>query len=200
MKYLFSSNFCRSVLIEKLLQERMPEDVVLYAFCDFRNQRSVDPVVILTTFLSEMLATYPCNISPDFDDLVDAEKKGRKPPQTVARLVPLIRKAAQQFRRTSIVLDGLDECEKREPLLELLPNLVSDNGFNVFVASRIEQDIREAFHFAKTISLQMEWLHVRHDIVHHINRELRRRPQLARLSEEMQGTIRETLSSKASGM
>lgn len=173
---------------------------MLYAFCDFRNQRSVDPVAILATFLSELLRTYPCSITPDFDDLVDAEKKGRDPPQTVARLVPLIRKAAKRFRRTSIVLDGLDECEEREPLLELLPTFASDSGFNVFVASRTEQDIREAFSFADAVSLQTELGHVSHDILRHINRELQRRPQLARLSAEMQTTIRETLSSKASGM
>lgn len=200
MKYLFSSNFGRSVLVEHLLRERVRDDAVLYAFCDFRNHRSVDPVAILTTFLSEMLFTYPCSITPDFDDLVDAEKKGRKPPQSVSRLVPLIRKAAKRFRRASIILDGLDECQKREPLLELLPTLSSDDGFHVFVASRKEQDIREAFDFAGTTSLQTEWLNVQHDIIHHINCELQRRPQLARLNEDVQGIIRETLSSKAAGM
>jgi hypothetical protein len=114
--------------------------------------------------------------------------------------VPLIRRAARRFRRTSIVLDGLDECENREPLLELLPTPTSEDGLYVFVASRTEQDIREAFHFADTVSLQAEWLSVDNDIGQHIDRELQRRPQLARLSQDIQKTIRDTLSSKAAGM
>ncbi|KAJ6570368.1 hypothetical protein B0H10DRAFT_1964734 [Mycena sp. CBHHK59/15] len=81
------------------------------------------------------------------------------------------------------VLGDLSKCE---PLLELVPTLASDNGFHVFVASHTEQDIQEAFGFLETILLQIEWL--------------QHRPHLARLSEEMQGIIRETLSNKASGM
>ncbi|KAJ7725556.1 hypothetical protein B0H16DRAFT_1895070 [Mycena metata] len=67
-----------SVLVEHLVQEQGPEEAVLYAFCDFRNPKSVDPVVILRTFLSELLLAYPCSIADDFADLVDAEKKKRQ--------------------------------------------------------------------------------------------------------------------------
>ncbi|KAF7347065.1 ANK-REP-REGION domain-containing protein [Mycena venus] len=188
-----------SVLVEHLVQEQGPEEAVLYAFCDFRNPKSVDPVVILRTFLSELLLAYPCSITDDFPDLVGAENKKRQPPQTVPRLVLLIRKAAQRFRRTWIVIDGLDECDKRWPLLQFLPTLVAEDTFNVFVASRPEQDIREAFHSASVISLQTELLHVHDDIIHHVKCEIARRPQLFRLSVELKGTICEAIS-KADGM
>ncbi|KAJ6581821.1 hypothetical protein B0H19DRAFT_1018794 [Mycena capillaripes] len=193
-----------AVLMDHLVKNRSPDDAVVYAFCEFRDKQSVDPVAILRTFLAELLRLYPGKITPDFDDLINDKKKGRSPPHTISHLDKLIRRAAQRFLQVHLILDGLDECENRESsgFLDLLPALVSDEdcAFKVFVASRREPDIQDAFRSAVTISLQMEQWHVYDDIVKHINGELKRRRKLARLSKKDKDEIRTTLVEKASGM
>ncbi|KAJ7821943.1 hypothetical protein B0H14DRAFT_3732865, partial [Mycena olivaceomarginata] len=191
-----------SVVIDHLMQTLAPDDVVIYAFCEFRNQQSIIPGTILRTLFSELLRAYPGAITPHFSDLVDAEGKRRSPPQTVSRIGLLIRRAAQGFNRVYLVLDGLDECDRRDrqELLKMLPTLASDDGFKVFVASRPEVDIREAFPLGDTSFLQMETgdAHVHGDIRLHINRELERRRELVRLPPKLKDEIRATLG--ASGM
>ncbi|KAJ7455528.1 hypothetical protein FB451DRAFT_1278062 [Mycena latifolia] len=191
-----------SVLMNHLVEKCTRDDAVLYAFCEFRDKQSIDPLVILRTFLSQLLRAYPGKITPDFSDLVDEERKRESPPNIISTLEALIRRAARRFLRVHIVLDGLDECEDRGSLLELLHTLVMDMAFNVCVASRPEPDIQEALSSTTTISLQMqeERAHVHQDIVHHINRELELRRELRRLPKKLKDEIRATLESKASGM
>ncbi|KAJ7906038.1 hypothetical protein B0H13DRAFT_2194496, partial [Mycena leptocephala] len=191
-----------SVLMDHLVKQCSRDDAVLYAFCEFRDKQSIDPVVILRTFASQLLRIYPGSITPDFSDLVDEERKRESPPNTISSLEALIRRAARRFERVHIVLDGLDECEDRGSLLELLHTLVEAEAFNVCIASRPEPDIQEALGSAITISLQMqeERAHVHNDIVHHITRELELRRELRRLPKKLTAEIQATLESKASGM
>ncbi|KAJ7495237.1 hypothetical protein FB451DRAFT_1477831, partial [Mycena latifolia] len=184
-----------SVLMHYLVEKCTRDDVVFYAFCEFRDKQSFGPVVILRTFVSQLLRAYPGRITLDFSDLVDKERKRESPPNTTSSLEALIRRAARRFLRVHIVLDGLDKCEDHGILLELLHTLVADEAFNVCVASRPEPDIQEALSSTITISL-----HVRNDIVHHINRELDLRRELRRLHKKLRDEIRATLESKASGM
>jgi hypothetical protein len=192
----------RSVVIDHLSHKVTDEDVVIYGFCEFRNQQSINPVAILSTLFSDLLRAYPRAIVPDFDDLVEEERKRQSPPQTVARVLELIRRAAKRFNRVYLVLDGLDECERHErsDLLEVLPTLASDDDFNVFVASHPEVDIDGASPHADTISLEIHTKDVESDIKLHIDHELQFRRELARLPEDLKDEIRLTLESKASGM
>jgi hypothetical protein len=185
-----------------LVEKCTCDDIVLYAFCEFRDKQSIDPAVLLRTFISQLLRAYPGRIIPDFSDLVDKERKRESPPNTVSSLEALIRRAAQRFLRVHIVIDGLDECENRGSLMELLHTLVTDEAFNVYVASRPEPDIQEALSSSITISLQMqeEQVHVHNDIMHHINRQLELRRELRRLPKKLTDEIRATLEIKASGM
>jgi hypothetical protein len=188
--------------MEHLVEKCTHDDIVLYAFCEFRDKQSIDPAVLLRTFISQLLRAYPGRIIPDFSDLVDKERKRESPPNTVASLGALIRRAAQRFVRVHIVFDGLDECEDRGSLIELLHTLVKDEAFNIYVASRPEPDIQEALSPFITISLQMEQerVHVHDDIVHYINRQLEVRRELRRLPKKLTDEIRATLEVKASGM
>jgi hypothetical protein len=197
-----SSGICRSVVIDHLLQTCTPDDALIYAFCEFRNQQSVIAGAILRTLFSGLLRAYPRRVTPDFDDLVEEERKRKSPPQSVARILDLIRRAAQRFNQIYLILDGLDECEGREraELLKILPILASDDGFNVFVVSRPEVDIDEAFPNVDTISLQMQTEDVHGDIKLHINHELESRRELVRLPQKLKDEIRTTLENKASGM
>ncbi|KAJ6482417.1 hypothetical protein C8R45DRAFT_1099709 [Mycena sanguinolenta] len=189
-----------SVVIDHLLQTCTSEEVVLYTFCEFRNQQSITPGAILCTLFSGLLRSYPDEISANFDDLIREERKRQSPPQTVAPLLKLIRKAIPAFKRVYLVLDGLDECDSRSELLELLPSLASDDDLHVFVASRQEEEIREAFCDATIISLGTQTEDVDGDIKLHISQELQNRRELARLPRELKEEIQATLESKASGM
>ncbi|KAF7377540.1 ANK-REP-REGION domain-containing protein [Mycena sanguinolenta] len=189
-----------SVVIDHLLQICTSEEVVLYTFCEFRNQQSTNPGSILCTLFSGLLRSYPGDISANFDDLIREERKKQSPPQTVTRLLKLMRKAIPAFKRIYLVLDGLDECDSRSELLESLPALASDNDLHVFVASRQEEEIREAFCNATIISLGTQTDEVEGDIKLHISHELKNRRELARLPRELKDEIQATLESKASGM
>ncbi|KAF8214397.1 hypothetical protein K438DRAFT_1956474 [Mycena galopus ATCC 62051] len=191
-----------SVVMEHVVEKCTHDDIVLYAFCEFRDKQIIDPAVLLRTFISQLLRAYPGQIMPDFSDLVDKERKRESPPNTVASLGALIRRATQRFARVHIVLDGMDECADRESLIELLHTLVKDEAFNVYVARRPEPDIQEALSSAITISLQMEQerAHVHDEIVHYINRQLEVRRELRRLPKKLTDEIQATLEIKANGM
>ncbi|KAF7377539.1 ANK-REP-REGION domain-containing protein [Mycena sanguinolenta] len=189
-----------SVVIDHLLQTCTSEEVVLYTFCEFRNQQSINPGAILCTLFSGLLRSYPGEISVDFDDLIREERKRQSPPQTVTRLLKLMRTAIPAFKRIYLVLDGLDECDSRSELLEFLPALASDNDLHVFVSSRQEEEIREAFCNASIISLGTQTDEVDGDIKLYISHELENRRELARLPRGLKDEIQATLESKASGM
>jgi hypothetical protein len=198
--YLSLTALIRSVVIDHLMNSQQSDEAVIYVFCDFRQPASTEIIRILRSLLAQLLPVYPGNVKNDFAELFDMQKQGKTPPSTLSRLAPLIYRAAGPYRRTFLVLDGLDECPNREPLLELLPSMMANGSFAIFLSSRIEQDIRDALSFADALSLRSEQSHIGSDIARHIEREVERRPQLTRLNAELKLKILETLSLNANGM
>ncbi|KIY69978.1 hypothetical protein CYLTODRAFT_488459 [Cylindrobasidium torrendii FP15055 ss-10] len=200
-----------SAVVKHLLQERAPDEVVLYAFCDFREPETTDPSDVLCTLLADALRWYKGRVTIDFAELIEDVKK-MKGNRSVEELIVLILKTAQRSSKTFIVIDGLDECENRlredqdytdrEAFLGFLLALASDNSINIFVASRPEHDIAIAFGNAAQISLLnlKESRLVSRDIVLHVDREVETRPKLARLSNDLKSKIRAVVSARACGM
>jgi hypothetical protein len=101
------------------------------------------------------------------------------------------------YSQVFVVIDGLDECQPREDLLELLMGLKSCN-VNLFVTSRPEVDIDRAF--VGCSYLEMESDAVNDDITAYIDFRLDEEARLNRIRPQLKDEIKSKLLEKAEGM
>ncbi|KAK4184425.1 hypothetical protein QBC35DRAFT_58000 [Podospora australis] len=127
---------------------------------------------------------YEADLQPQLDDLVGALKM----------MVP-------RFEKILVLIDAVDESQKRERLAEFLNQLATSNEyspFHIVVTSRKEVDIER--HIGQFICLSMSNSLVDRDIDTYIQGQLDTDRALKRWSEGLRSHVRETLVSKANGM
>jgi hypothetical protein len=92
--------------------------------------------------------------SEKFADLFDkiARRQGR--PSVVRDLTKLVLRATNCYKRSSIIIDGLDESSLniRGSLLDFVIQLASQENINIIVISRKEEDIYDRLKHFPTIS------------------------------------------------
>ena len=114
-----------------------------------------------------------------------------------------------QLNEIFLVIDALDECPKvqRPAILKSLRGIVNHTRHvKVFVTSRLETDIEEAFRQMKTGCVRIEARSVQRDIHHYVTQETRRLRngtdgrKLNLNNPALEDQIIETLTTKAEGM
>ncbi|KAG0691811.1 hypothetical protein DFH29DRAFT_883673 [Suillus ampliporus] len=161
-----------SAVIDKIRGDGEAEPQTLaYFYCNFRDEK--------TTIASAVLRTLACNLLREStNDWItkigereqqqsDAEehfislrklgqqyRSGEKCPTDLNFLRKLIVEASKLVPRPVLVIDALDECKDYCDLVEHLTNLADDARLRLFVTSRIEPDIRDAFRHLPTMSLK----------------------------------------------
>jgi hypothetical protein len=101
------------------------------------------------------------------------------------------------YTQVFVVIDGLDECQSREPLLELLADFKSSN-VNLFVTSRPEIDIERKF--VGCPYMEMERDAVIDDITTYIDFRLDEEHRFRRIRQQLKDEIKSKLLEKADGM
>lgn len=101
-----------------------------------------------------------------------------------------------------ILLDGVDECNPRDDLLQLIPELITDPSFekvHILATSRQYSDIERVL---KPISqpISMSNPLVDEDIKIFVVSELKNNPKFRRWRDSLIAEITETLVSRAKGM
>ena len=99
--------------------------------------------------------------------------------------IPLLRSMCQQFKRTIIVLDALDEClhEELEPLIHGLRELLSPSDWSsiqILITSRHELLIERLILPLATFQTSL-MKNIRQDIVTYVNNEIDERIRSRRL-------------------
>jgi hypothetical protein len=124
-----------------------------------------------------------------------------------AQYVPLLRSMCQQFKRTILVVDALDECleEELEPLIHSLRELLNPSNsctIQILATSRHELSIERLI--SPLVMFQISLMKgIRQDIVTYVNTEVGERIRSKRLklrNPELAEEIKNALLRNADGM
>ncbi|KAG2340434.1 hypothetical protein BDR05DRAFT_1002613 [Suillus weaverae] len=187
-----------------------------YFYCNFGDYRTTNAAAVLRSLIVQLLQQskddwitkignqQESNTEGDLDSLRDLWQQNKPYPTDLRFLRKLLVEASMLVRRQNrpavLVIDALDECEHYSDLVGHLVNLAKDAQLRLFVTSRSEPDIQDAFHNLPTISLKDSTEQMKADICAHITEQLKAQKRLSRLSDELKNTIFEKLLEKAEGM
>lgn len=115
---------------------------VLYHFCDFSNTRTTQLVSILASLLNQLLTFRPDYKFSDEDERLFDAKQQEGPLNDSAFWYDIKRMIIEVGNPFYLFIDGLDECEDRNTIIDVLVQLVNDLGAFILVASRDEVDLR----------------------------------------------------------
>lgn len=199
-----------STIIEDLKRSKTETNYqpILYFYFDFTdiNKQSLDNAI--RSLISQLYKEKE-NVRKRLDILYSSSDDGRQQP-TIESLCALFQSMVQEAGEVWVVLDALDECQKRNdyPAGGLLAWIESlrDSHMNIhlLITSRPEQDIEEAI--AKIawkeeiIPLQSDL--IQDDIRRYIEERVRHSNGLSRWHKrlDIQRNIKDTLIEKANGM
>ena len=118
-----------------------PGRVVAFFYFEFNNLQKQDPQLMLRSIVQQLLVQCIA-IPPSVDSLfAKCEQSGRLPLRS--ELLELLRHILQIFPHVYIVVDALDECNRRVELLRSLQQIAEWNleNIHVLLTSRKERDI-----------------------------------------------------------
>ena len=192
MSFFITNGTNSSSVIDRISNARYGDSTIGLAFfyCDGNNTEKQDLRYILGSLTRQLLTPG----SPHFEQLESLRKRGSPPPDV---LLATLERIASSYGQVYIVLDGLDECARREALLEALSTMEMEK-LNFFVTSRCEKDIQLAFEGKESLEIDKE--HVQIDIVTHIEWMLDNHKNLKRIVPSMKEEIKEKLAEKSAGM
>jgi hypothetical protein len=160
-----------------------------FFYCDGNYPEKQDLRYILGSLVRQLLTP----ASPHFEQLQRLRERGSMPSDVFLATLETI----ASYNRIYIVLDGLDECANREPLLEILSTLETEK-LNLFVTSRFEKDIEKAFEGKESLGVDQECVQI--DIATHIGWMLDSDKKLKCIKLDLKETIKNQLAKKSDGM
>jgi hypothetical protein len=135
-----------SNIVENLLQhcENGASMVTVYFYFDFNDTRKQDPELMLRSLLSQLLqasSKVPESIGNLFLGCGDGQQQ---PP--LHSLLQVTSQVMQHFTHVYIVLDALDECTKRQDLMDMLETVAAwqHTNMHLLMTSRKERDIESS--------------------------------------------------------
>jgi hypothetical protein len=182
--------------------DRKEPALVAYFYCDFRNPDTRDPLNLAGSLLAQICfkqKSCPASLETAFDSCqMSGSPYGRR--TNLATITDMILEVASQHRVT-IFVDGLDECEGREDILDLFRQLGTQGTLlNILVSSRDEADIREALSEFPRMRLETASACLDRDIDSYINHRLAHDRDFKWLKPYFQQIISQRLSTQAKGM
>ena len=190
-------------MIEDLETALQDDEVLVFFYCDFRNERSTSALEVMHSLLFQFLQKLDRNMvdSGDLvDELIKQKNEGASTFSNVARLARHISCAAGGFiQQPYVVIDALDECKDINELLDALIEL-NKGVVRLFVTSRPLQVIKDSFSGLPSISMDAMKFAVSTDIKLHVTRELDSHRRLRIVDATLKEEINSVLCKKADGM
>ncbi|KAH7411469.1 hypothetical protein BKA64DRAFT_704576 [Cadophora sp. MPI-SDFR-AT-0126] len=176
--------------------------LLAYFYCDFRNPETRDPLNLAGSLLAQIcfkIGSYPASLDSAFDR---CKLSGSPYDKRISLgIITEIFLEITSERCVTVLVDGLDECEKRQDILDFFQKLGTKRSYlNVLISSRDETDIREALSDFQRIRLEAVSACLNDDIDLYINHRLSHDRKFKWLKESFQQIIRHCLSTKAKGM
>ncbi|KAH7890589.1 hypothetical protein F5I97DRAFT_1973455, partial [Phlebopus sp. FC_14] len=185
-----------STIIQHLASALTSGEMISYAYCDFRAERSTHGFEVLRSLFTQMLQEVTCDWQQYFRDLLHRHAKGIPSPQDLDTLCDWLLRILKLYHRPIIVIDALDECKDYPVLIHHLVRLSKEGSCRVFVTSRPLQDISSALRELPSLLLDSKCDETLNDMKLHITMEVGSREKLVSFRDE----IIQSLLRKADGM
>lgn len=125
--------------------------------------------------------------------------KGKHPERELQRaFTDAIQRIAKFFCNVYIILDGLDEVERREELLASLRKLSSCANLNLLIVSRLERDIESQFEGKPQLLIPEDM--VRNDISSFVKYQFEHDKKLRNLKRSLKDELKRKLILQSGGM
>jgi Cdc6-like AAA superfamily ATPase len=176
---------------------------VLYYYCDFTEDASLDPSYIVSSLTHQVLVRAPLD---KFSDQLRCPYQESYPIPQLSKALVFLKTLLQDLRQVTVVMDGIDQLapDSQSIVLSVVDGLLSDSSFTtkVLITSRQEEHlIKRTLKAHKTIHLDND--NTQDDIALFVERYLnsslaKQNPLLenARLKQE----VVQALLSGANGM
>lgn len=103
-------------------------------------------------------------------------------------------------RKVILLIDALDECDKRGDILAAVASLEKAESIKMLITSRAEPEIQQELHFFAELRLENNLQAVDQDINNYINHRLESDRKLLWLNPGIKSDIIELLKYKSQGM
>ncbi|KAL8377948.1 hypothetical protein RB595_008573 [Gaeumannomyces hyphopodioides] len=188
-----------SSVIQRLqsLQHTEPLCGVAYYYCTHARAMGNDVECFLGWVISQL-----CHQSGLFVPVDTERGYSRGARLTIKEMLNSLRETCQGFNRVFVIVDGLDESHSRRDFLGCLKSMMLTAGLNnlrVLVASRDEQDIKDAL-LPMATDISMSNHVVDEDIGRFIQTQLEADPVLARWPAHLLQNVEKKLRGGARGM
>ncbi|KAH8623087.1 hypothetical protein IG631_22244 [Alternaria alternata] len=179
-------------------------NAIAYFYFDFNDAQKQDPELMLRSLIRQLLQRSDI-IPEDVEELFAFCKDGLQQP-TVHALLEVAPQIIRQFTHVYIVLDALDECTRRQELMDMLETLAGWQLDNVhlLMTGRKERDIEMSLETYMNnddaVCLQRDV--VDRDILRYVQQRLRDEKNLAKWSRDpvVRQQIETALKNGAHGM
>jgi hypothetical protein len=191
--------WCRSTVINhvKNLCKSDTKVGIAYYYCDFARDQTLTLAKLVGSLLSQLIQqdTESEFVESNMFELFD-EHEARSSYPTASELECFILQLAETFSNTIIIIDALDEITDRDDIVNFLVSLSGADGcIKLFIASRNEPDLEDAFQSFNNIAIGSSDIEL--DVEQYIRSQISRsRWKGSPESEE----IVQTLKQKADGM
>lgn len=193
---------CSASTIEHLKKTVQEEEVVVFFYCDFRNERSTSSAEVMRSVLSQLIRHIrDCGVDPGElpNKILEQKSEGSLSLNDLDKLGDLVSRAASRFRyEPVIVIDALDECTGMEALLRALVTL-KEADVRLLVTSRPHQMVMGRFEELRSLSFESIVNDLAADISLHVKQELDLRDRLRFASEDMKDEVHAKLTERAEG-
>ncbi|KAG9316928.1 ankyrin repeat-containing domain protein [Chiua virens] len=189
-------------IIEHLKSTLEDGDVLVYHYCDFRNERSTSPTEVMRSLLSQLFHHFrDCGVDAGVlpNRILEEKRDGTLMLNDLDQMAHLVLRAAGRFPREPIILiDALDECTEVEKFLPALSTLIHSH-IRLLVTSRPLEVFKDHFRKYPSLSLHAMGKELAADIGLHITQELYSHAQLRSADAKLKRQVREKLHKKADG-
>lgn len=190
---------CSSKVIETVQNTVSGNDgtAIAFHYCQFSNSASLSSERMIAAVISQTLQSNSNTEDlPEYLLKLFSKYSSRKALPNLEELNQLFAGVCQDISKLFLIIDGLDELIERKGAIEFLQRLlcIHDITFKVFVASRPEVDLENAFEFYSAIELTPS------DIAGDMERYVRGRVNELRLQDREGEELVRELIRRADGM
>ncbi|CAL1705980.1 unnamed protein product [Somion occarium] len=196
----------KSTLVSTVINQLLQPDqlfgpcALAYHYCDFRNEDSRNPAVVLRTLLVQFTKFDPS--TDTLDNLARHRNEKLHTPTFLDDIYSLLVPAIRTARYTPVVVvDALDECVDVQALIQVLKCLQNDvAGIRILVSSRSEESIITPLKGHLFIDITQEARSVNSDIALYIDKTFETTSRAGGIPPDLIPDVKQTLLTRASGM
>lgn len=167
---------------------------IAYLFCDFKLQDQ-KPEDLLRSLLRQLVGegSVPDNVMGLFN-----RYKLKKEPPLLKDISKVLSSVISSYSRVFIVVDALDECQRRcrMPFVKEMLSLQTETEVNILATSRAIPEVVKAFEGKASLEIRAS----KEDVRKHIDENLSQLPSCVQRSKSLQDEIKAEIGKAADGM